>query len=87
MLLPRRLLIFINPVAGAQDGKSLFEKYVKKMFDLAEIVCVVEITGDSHFYCLLVVCTWSRRLANKSAPFEDAIASRCSFQFERGEIT
>ena len=45
VLLPRRLLVFLNPMAGSQNGKVLFEKYVKKMFDLAEIQYVVEITG------------------------------------------
>lgn len=45
VLLARRFLVLINPMAGAQNGKSLFEKYVKKMFDLAEIQYFVEYTG------------------------------------------
>ena len=47
VLLPRRFLVFINPMAGSKKGKNLFEKVVQKMFDLAEVQYDVKYTGES----------------------------------------
>ena len=42
---PKNLLIFINPMAGAQKGVRLFEKHVQPMLDIAEISYTVIHTG------------------------------------------
>ena len=70
VLLPRRLLVFINPVAGPQKGKGLFEKVVQKMFDLAEIQYDVKYTGEyacsgAVTWCFvpgdMLICSWGRK--------------------------
>ena len=43
--MPRKFLIFINPMAGAQKGESVFKQYVKPMLDIAEINYTVEVTS------------------------------------------
>ena len=51
LLVPRHLLVFINPVGGRGKGVSLFENEVRPLFDLAEINYNVVVTGT----CVCVV--------------------------------
>ena len=45
-LVPRKLLIFINPVAGTKKSESVFKQCVQPMLDLADIQYIVEVTSE-----------------------------------------
>ena len=47
VVIARRFLVFINPMAGPQRGVADFKQYVKPMLDVAEINYVVEVTSKS----------------------------------------
>jgi len=46
VILPRHLLVFINPVGGPGKGVSEFKQHVQPLFDLAEINYNVIVTGE-----------------------------------------
>ena len=48
MLVPRHLLVFINPVGGQGKSEAEFTQHVKPLFDLAEINCNIIVTGGDE---------------------------------------
>ena len=42
----RRLLVFINPVAGQGRGETLFIQHVQPLFEMAEIEFTVTVTSE-----------------------------------------
>ena len=46
VLVPRHLLVFINPVGGPGRGISEFKQHVQPLFDSAEINYNVIVTGE-----------------------------------------
>ena len=63
---PRRLLVFVNPFAGARRGKKIWDTVVRPVFDKAGIKCTaVETQHGGHARALitseLLACGWSGR--------------------------
>ena len=54
VVVPRHLLVFINPVGGPGKGISEFKQHVQPMFDMAEINYNVIVTGKVY-----KACTWA----------------------------
>ena len=50
MLVPRRFLVIINPVAGAKKSERLFKQYVQPKLDLADIQYIIEVTSELPLY-------------------------------------
>ena len=51
VVVPRHLLVFINPVGGPGKGISEFKQHVQPMFDMAEINYNVIVTGKVYKAC------------------------------------
>ena len=55
MVVPRHLLVFINPVGGPGKGISEFKQHIQPMFDMAEINYNVIVTGKGVHRCGFVL--------------------------------
>ena len=52
VMIPRHLLVLINPVAGQGRGESLFIQHVQPLFEMAEIEFTVTVTSElASGYC------------------------------------
>ena len=66
VVVPRHLLVFINPVGGPGKGISEFKQHVQPRFDMAEINYNVIVTGkDVHGCGFIEASTWGLYLCTE----------------------
>ena len=56
VLVPRHLLVFLNPASGSGKTVSDFKQHIQPLFDLAEINYHLIVTG-TYIHCSILLCT------------------------------